>query len=87
VPVVLVSGFSLESDLEELKALGITGILKKPYNTDDLAAMIERTIAKRSRSEWSQGLTNSALSALVQDGSHVFATPVDPTDIQARPVE
>jgi PAS domain S-box-containing protein len=45
VPVVIVSGYSLEGEAEELRQAGIAGFLAKPFRMTQLTAEIERCLA------------------------------------------
>jgi len=46
VPMVMLSGHPLESELEELKAHGLAGWLLKPPDVDQLARLLAQTLAR-----------------------------------------
>ena len=51
VPVIISSGFTLEEDMEEIKAFKINGILQKPYRRTILEKMIIDTIGEKEISK------------------------------------
>jgi CheY-like chemotaxis protein len=42
VPVLMTSGFGLETLAEELRSAGLTGVVRKPYEIEQLAACLAR---------------------------------------------
>jgi hypothetical protein len=44
VKVILASGFTQESDLDELKNSGLRAFIRKPYNTKELSRIIAEVI-------------------------------------------
>ncbi len=47
IPVVILSGYLLEDDLETMQELQVTGWLNKPPNLNQLAALIQQGLAKQ----------------------------------------
>ena len=45
VPIIIASGFSQEKDLQELKELGLSGFIHKPYRSSELGEAIMRVLA------------------------------------------
>jgi len=42
--VIIASGFVLDQILDEMKAAGLCGVIKKPYLTADLSKIVSRAI-------------------------------------------
>jgi len=40
IPIIICTGFSDENNEQQAKAMGITGFLRKPVATGDLATMV-----------------------------------------------
>jgi PAS domain S-box-containing protein len=47
VKVILSSGFSQESDIEELKLAGLNGFIRKPYNTAEISKIISNILYRK----------------------------------------
>jgi len=58
VPVLAVSGYTRDVDVEALEADGLVGFLRKPYRHQELAALIERSLdaAEKARKSQASGV-------------------------------
>ncbi len=45
IKIILSSGFTQESDLEELRLAGLSGFIRKPYNTSDISKLIQEVLS------------------------------------------
>jgi CheY-like chemotaxis protein len=45
VRILVSTGYSAPSDLDDVEAMGIKGVVTKPYQSDQLLAMVEQALA------------------------------------------
>jgi CheY-like chemotaxis protein len=47
IPVIIISGITLDETIEHAKELGAVGYLTKPFDPDALLEMVQSTIQKK----------------------------------------
>ncbi len=51
VKVIIASGFILDHNLDEMKTVGLSGFIRKPYQTADLSSLLSEVLTSRSSSD------------------------------------
>ncbi len=49
LPIIIISGFTNEASIDELKAKGLFGFIKKPFNINDLLMLINKALNKKQK--------------------------------------